>query len=314
MAKQSNFDMAVFEQTNVKNKIWFKAAQALLFLLLVFFIGRLIYRNWQEITRYGWSLNFFYLALTFFLLLIQLVPHSIAWQRLVLLTGEKLSIRSGFRIMVLSAIGRYLPGGIWDHVGRFTLAKREYGLEGKRVFLSVVLNIVLNVLAAVVVFLLSLLLFSEYQNLKFLPYCTAIIPLGFIIIYPPLLEKLINIVLPRLGKQKLELPFTYLEILRSTSWFFLSWMIIGSALFSLIYAFSPTRIALLPVVSGIYAISWVVGFLTPIAPNGAGVREASLILLLGAVIPLPVAIVSTLSFRLLIITRDLVSAAIGAQL
>jgi uncharacterized membrane protein YbhN (UPF0104 family) len=49
----------------------------------------------------------------------------------------------------------------------------------------------------------------------------------------------------------------------------------------------------------------VIGFLTPIAPNGAGVREASLIFLLGAILTLPVAIISALSFRLLIIARDL---------
>lgn len=295
-------------------KPWFKITQIILLSLVAFFIGRLIYKNWQEITRYDWSLNFSYLAFAFSLLFIQLVPHSIAWQRLVLLTGEKLLIKSSFRIIVLSAIGRYLPGGIWDHVGKFALAKEEYGLEGKRTFLSIILNIVLVVLTAVVVFLLSLLFFSEYQSLKFLPYCIALVPLGFVAIYPPLLERLINIVLPRLGKQKLELPFTYLEILKSTFWFFLSWAIVGTALFSLIHAFSPIRIALLPVVVGIYSISWVVGFLTPIAPNGAGVREASLILLLGAIVPLPVTIVSTLSFRLLIIARDVVSAAIGAKL
>lgn len=299
--------------TSIK-KIWFKIVQIILLFLIAFFIGQLIYKNWREITKYDWSLNFHYLAFTFSLLLIQLAPHSVAWQRLVLLTGEKLSIKASLRIIVLSAIGRYLPGGIWDHVGKFALAKREYGLEGKRAFLSVVLHIVLVVLTAFVTFLLSLLLFSEYQSLKFLPYCSVLVPLGFVVIYPPLLEKLINIILPRLGKQRLELPFTYLEILKSTFWFFLSWIVIGSALFCLIYAFSPIRISLLPVVIGIYAISWAVGFLTPIAPNGAGVREASLILLLGAVIPLPVAIVSALSFRLLIITRDVASAVIGAKL
>lgn len=296
------------------NKRFLKSLQIAFLILMTLLIGRVIYRNWQEISKYEWSLNLPYLALSFLLLLIHVVFLSISWQRLVLLIGEELSIKASYKITALSAVARYLPGGVWDHVGKFALAKKEYGLEGKRVFLSVVLNVILLVFAAVIIFLLSLISYSGYQNLKFLPYCIALIPFGLAAVYPPLLEKVMNFALSKLGKQRLELPFSYPQVLKTTRWFFLSRITVGTSVFFLICAFSPIRIALLPVVIGIYAISWVVGFLTPIAPNGAGVREASLILLLGAVIPLPVAVVSALSFRLLIIARDVVSAAIGAKL
>lgn len=277
-------------------------------------IGRIIYENWQEITKYEWSLNFPYLVLSFLLLLIHAVFLSIAWHRLVLLAGEKFSLKAGYKVAVLSALARYLPGGIWDHVGRFALAKKEYGLEGKCVFLSVVLNIVLAVFAGVAIFLLSLLSFSNYPNLRFLSWSLIFIPLGLVILYPPLLEKTMNFVLSKLGKEQLKLSFSYPQILKSTLWFFLSWVIVGFSFFLLICSFSVIDFSLLPAIVGIYAISWVIGFLTPIAPNGAGVREASLILLLGTVIPAPLAIVSALSFRLLIIAGDAASAAIGAKL
>lgn len=295
-------------------KIYLKTFQIAFLLLVALFIGKVISTNWQEIAKYKWSLNFPYLVLSFLLLLVHAVSLSIAWQQLVLLIGGKLSIRTAYKITVLSAIARYLPGGIWDHVGKFTLAKKEYGIEGKCAFLSVVLNIVLSVLTAVIVFLLSLIFFSRYQNLKLLPYLATLIPLGLVAIYPPLLERVVNFVLPKLGRRRLELPFSYLQILKSTVWFFLSWAAIGSSLFFLIYAFSPVNVSFLPAIIGIFAISWVVGFLTPIAPTGAGVREASLILLLGALVPMPIAIISALSSRLLIIGGDLVSAAIGAKL
>jgi len=285
------------------------------FLVLIgLLIGRIIYENWQEITKYEWSLNLPYLIPSFLLLLIHSALLATAWQRLVLLTGERLSLRASYKITVLSAFARYLPGGIWDHVGRFALAKKEYGLEGKHVFLSVVLNIVLTVFAGVAIFLLSLLSFSNYPNLRFLSWSLIFIPLGLVILYPPLLKKTMNFILSKLGKEQLKLSFSYPQILKTTFWFFLSWVIIGFSFFLLICAFSVIDLSLLPAIVGIFAISWVIGFLTPIAPNGAGVREASLILLLGTVIPAPLAIVSALSFRLLIIAGDITSAAIGAKL
>ena len=296
------------------NKRLLKFFQIAFLVLIGLLIGRVIYENWQEITKYQWTLNLPSLTSAFLLLLGYSFLLSLSWQKLVLLTGEKLPLKAGYKITVLSALARYLPGGIWDHVGRFALAKKEYGLEEKRVFLSVLLNIVLTVFAGVAVFLLSLLSFSSYPNLRFLSWSLIFIPLGLVTLYPPLLKKIMNFILSKLGKEQLKLSFSYPQILKTTFWFFLSWVIIGFSFFLLICSFSVINLSLLPTIVGIFAISWVIGFLTPIAPNGAGVREASLILLLGTVIPAPLAIVSALSFRLLIIAGDITSAAIGAKL
>jgi hypothetical protein len=299
---------------SAKGSIWFKASRIFLLLLIAFFIGKTIDSNWEEIKGYPWDLDLWFLLLSLLIIFLHNLTLSIAWQRLVILTGEKLSVKAALRITTLSAVARYLPGGVWGHVGKFALAKRDYGLEGKRTFLSVVLHLVFAVLTAVITFLASLIFFSSYQDLKFLPYLTALIIPGLIIIYPPLLEKMLNLVLRKLKKEELEIPFSYSQILKSTLWFFSNWLMVGAALFALINAVSPTNITLFPAIAGIYAVSWAVGFLTPLAPNGAGVREASLIVLLGAAIPPPVAIISTISFRLLIVTRDVLSALIGTRI
>lgn len=296
-----------------KKKVLLKVFQILLLSLILYFISLLIYKNWQQIINYQWSIKPKTLFSSFIVLLIPILIQAKAWSKLIGITGIELPLKTAYKINTISNLTKYIPGGFWDHVSKFALAKK-YKLEGKRTFLSIILSIVLSVLTGIIIFFLSLLFFSKYTNLKFIPYFTILILLGFAAIYPPILQKILDFILPKLGKQKLKLSFTYTEILISSFWYFLSWIMVGSALFLLIRSLTFIDISLLPAIIGAYAISWVIGFLTPIAPNGAGVREVSLIFLLDTIIPRQVAIVSALSFRILIILRDLVSAVIGSRL
>jgi glycosyltransferase 2 family protein len=57
--------------------------------------------------------------------------------------------------------------------------------------------------------------------------------------------------------------------------------------------------------AGAFAGAWCIGFLLVVAPAGAGVREAALILLLGAATSRPQATVISVVSRLLFVVADL---------
>lgn len=56
----------------------------------------------------------------------------------------------------------------------------------------------------------------------------------------------------------------------------------------------------------VFAVSWIAGFLTPGAPAGLGVREAVVVLTLGAVVPETQALVTALLLRFVTVAGDLV--------
>jgi hypothetical protein len=238
---------------------------------------------------------------------------SVRWQKTIALTGEHLNLKETYKINSLSLLARYAPGGIWDYVGKFALAKKR-GLGGQNILLSLYLNVLLTILSGVVVFLMSLLFFSNLQQLQLITISIVLLSVTLVLLHPKLLEKLLNLIFKLIKRQKMRIDFSYSDIIKASTWFVAGWVVVGTSFFMLISSFSTLETSIMPKVIGIFAISWIVGFLTPIAPNGVGVREATLTLLLKQIMPLPLALVSSIGFRLLIIFGDLVSAGIGSRL
>jgi hypothetical protein len=60
----------------------------------------------------------------------------------------------------------------------------------------------------------------------------------------------------------------------------------------------------IPILLSAYLLSWIAGFLTPGAPGGIGIREATLTLLLTDVVPVDDALLAAVIFRLITIIGD----------
>jgi hypothetical protein len=84
------------------------------------------------------------------------------------------------------------------------------------------------------------------------------------------------------------------------------WIVAGTAFYFFIHSFYPLGLYYIPILSGIYAISFTAGYLAFFAPAGLGVREGVLTLLLSLFIPTPVAIGISLLSRLWLIGIELV--------
>ncbi|MGA9349175.1 MAG: lysylphosphatidylglycerol synthase transmembrane domain-containing protein [Anaerolineae bacterium] len=91
------------------------------------------------------------------------------------------------------------------------------------------------------------------------------------------------------------------------------WGFVGAAFFVLLNAIYPLPLAWLPTVVAIYAISWSAGFLTPFAPSGLGVREGTMILLLGQYLPVPAVTAAAILFRIWLILAEVIWAAVATR-
>jgi hypothetical protein len=75
-------------------------------------------------------------------------------------------------------------------------------------------------------------------------------------------------------------------------------VLVGAAFYLLVTALYPLPLSVLPALTGSLALSMVLGFLFPLAPNGWAVREGVLAFQLSQLMPSPVAIVMSIAARI----------------
>ncbi len=96
--------------------------------------------------------------------------------------------------------------------------------------------------------------------------------------------------------------------------YLLLWGCCGLAFFLFIKSLSPVEWSQLPVIIGIYATAWTIGFLSFITPSGLGVREGMLSLLLTVYLPPATATLVALLSRLWSTLAELVLASAALAL
>ena len=64
-------------------------------------------------------------------------------------------------------------------------------------------------------------------------------------------------------------------------------------------------------ITSLFALSWVIGFLTPWAPSGLGIREGLLYWLLQSFVTAPLAMVAAVATRLITILEDVFWAVLS---
>jgi uncharacterized membrane protein YbhN (UPF0104 family) len=92
------------------------------------------------------------------------------------------------------------------------------------------------------------------------------------------------------------------------------WLFNGVAYYFLVGSIYSSSLPLVPALAGVFAISWVAGFLNLLTPAGLGTMELTLILLLSFWFPVHVATIVALWTRVARTASDLVCAAIAWRL
>ena len=101
-------------------------------------------------------------------------------------------------------------------------------------------------------------------------------------------------------------------MLRVAGWALVSWLCYGVQVYLLARQLGAEGGALLLLqCTGAFAVAFAGGLLLALAPAGAGVREAALLLLLGSTVTVPVAAVIAVVSRLLFIVGDLAWSAVA---
>lgn len=271
-------------------------------LVIFYFLFKSLLSNWSQIKEYSW--DFHYPSLLVSVVLVG-IAYSVlvgVWKLILKQSGYVISYTKMFKIWFVSNLGRYIPGKVWQLLGMLYLLEREKVPKSKS-FTVAILAQVLSSMAGILV-MLGFLRYDLYrelfsQSLWFLFVLLAFVAgVVILIIYPQLLQKVINLGLGFLKKDKISMNYKPKNLLFYLLSYTGSWLLFGFCFLVFIRSITPAPFEMYFGVTGAFAGSVTIGFLAFFAPGGVGIREGVLVALLNAYFPLPVATLIALLSRI----------------
>ncbi len=174
--------------------------------VVIWFVRR-IAGQWDAISQKVQATSFtrILLAAVMFALFL-LVFRAVAWRRILEAFGRRVPLWPATRVWSTSELARYVPGAIWQVVGRVYLI-RPYGVNAATCSTSQVLELAIFVLANIFTALICLPWFAPKMGPDARPYLYAtacLAPLLLLLLHPRIFLGTVNRILTAAGK----MPFT----------------------------------------------------------------------------------------------------------
>jgi glycosyltransferase 2 family protein len=234
----------------------------------------------------------------------------LAWRALLADEGHALSPIAAGRIFLVGQLGKYLPGSVWAVVLQMELAGRE-GVPRGRAFTTSLVFIGLSLSTGLTVGLFGLPVLASAHHPE-LWWLLAALPVLVVASIPPVLTRLVNIILLLLRKGPLPRPLSWSGVLSACGWLFGTWIFFGVHLWLLANALGAPGVGGLTRCIGGFALAMAAGVVFIVAPSGTGVREIIIVAALAPVMPSAEAFGIALVSRMLFIVADGVSAGVAA--
>ncbi len=280
---------------------------------ILLFWGLAIARHWDQFVSYPWKVSWPSLLLAFAAAMAEIFVVFAVWWRALALTGVHVPWRVGMQLFFRAQIARYLPGGIWDLVGRFVLASQA-GVGKRAMAASMGLEMGLQVLSGGVFLLMALALRSGLTAQNYLILGLVIILSSLIFLSPPVFTRFVNFGLKLLKKTALEMQLTWWGLLQLFLLRLFGHVLMGLGFFLMVRGIAPVPLSAAPLLITSFVGAWLIGYLAVIFPMGIGIREGALVLLTSSVLPFSVATAAVVGYRLLFAIRDMIAAGIGVIL
>lgn len=287
--------------------------QGLIVLAILFFWGMAIAQNWQEFITSPWAFSWPYFVLALVAASLEIVVALTIWWRALALTGVRIPWFLGMELFFQAQIARYLPGGVWDLVGRFVLGGQA-GVGKRAMAASMGLEMGLQVLSGSLFLLAALMLRAQFAVQTYLLLGVVVFLGALVFLSPPLFSFFVNRGLKLLKKPPLELTLTYQDLFGLFLLRVAGHGLMGLGFYFTVQGLTSVTLADGPLLITAFVGAWLIGYLAIVFPMGVGVREGVLVLLTTGLLPFSVATAAVVGYRVIIALRDLLAAGIGVIL
>lgn len=278
-------------------KGWAKAAKAVFMAAVLFFLGRYIYANFEDLRKMELSLHGGMLALSVFIFVVYKVNLWLLWHRITIKNLGAIGYEKSFVSWFYSLLGKYIPGKVFFLGARLYYYHLE-GVSKKNISFCFILENLCTLLGAAFLFVFSLVFIDNPLLAQYRPYVIALLLLFFIGVHPAVMTFFINLPLRVLKKKPVVLPIRYRDILQLVLMFIVNWLIVGAGFYVLVYAIYPIELEYIFYVSGAFGLAVIIGILSLFAPSGIGVREGVMIFALSLIMPESTAVLVSIVSRL----------------
>ncbi len=296
------------------NRNWLKIIiQVLVIGAIFYFLGKEVYKNWAQVSKYEWHFSYLQLIVSSIILLFALTLMVIIWRLVLKKLGGELSFRKAWKIWFYSNMGRYIPGKVWQIVGMVYLCQKE-NISKIKTTTSIFLAQALSIMSALFLMIIYLTFIGSKKIPHLIYFLFLLIPIGLFVVYPSNLEKLINFGLKTLKKGRVTISIKYGDILFALALYLGGWIIYGVAFYFFTNSVYGLSHRLIPVISCIFATAYALGYLSFITPGGLGVREGILASLLSTFMPLPMATIISILSRVWFTLAELICLGVSFKL
>lgn len=291
MSKDEKKNKKIFSKSNIVKAVGIVLAVVILWYMIKSFVD-----NWKQIEPYLANIKPVWFVVSVIIYAIAFLLTGNNWSYLLHQMDKTESQKEYLNIHMVSALARYIPGGIWNIVGKAYMCTQKKVDKGATT-VSMVLEYVFQIVSSAL-FLLFFIPMALRKYLGNLGVVLLIIAMIAAVIAMPYAINLGIRIVSKIMKSDyeaihLEKKYIYKVLFR----YVIVWVITGAGVIMLTYAFTDiTPIQGLYLMLS-YPISWVVGFLSP-SPNGMGVREGVFGILLGSSYQSELILLITLTSRI----------------
>ena len=230
-----------------------------------------------------------------------------AWSRLLLISGQdKIDLKECHKLYGQTQIAKYIPGNIFHYAGRYIIGK-SMGFDKSVLITSTILEAICLLIVASALSLSGVLFFGlEQENISSIQLMVILVlSVCFVFslyIIAPRIIKLSNHNIKFDSFQNMFLRLKSVFLMQSVFFLF-------SGLALVLIVVNQTETVSLEVAGIIIVVSiasWIIGFVTPGAPAGVGVRDAIIVFSLTQFFDSYLAVMAALIYRMVTVVGDIV--------
>jgi uncharacterized membrane protein YbhN (UPF0104 family) len=260
-------------------------------------LGWHLVRNWRQIPFEQIRFDYRFILLSFVCMFGFFSNYVLAWRLILRSYGFRVGFADCYRILAVSNLGKYLPGKVWFAVGRMYLARRFAVPERVSIVSTLLETFLLGISACMIAVSTIAAPWGGSLSLRASVVVMGVVVLGLFVTHPAVFERLVNLVLRRLGRPPVQMSLSYCGIVGLLVLYCLSWFWQGLGFFFLVKSFYDIRVSFWPILWGIYALAWMTGFVNILTPAGLGVREGIMSFLLSLYMATSMAVIVALVTR-----------------
>jgi uncharacterized membrane protein YbhN (UPF0104 family) len=267
----------------------------------------------EQLAAFPWKLSWGWLLASMALATTNLFLMAGVWVGLFRSRGGSVAFRPGSRIWLVTNLGRYIPGKVWQFVGMTAYMKGQSG-QGALALGATVTFQVLIILTGGAVALAALGTRALSVPGGSAARLAWLIVALLILLHPKAMRGLTRLAGRLLGEETGPEVGAARDYARAAVGLLVAWAVYGFGFWCLARGTMAGPLPSPSLLTGVFAAAYVVGYLALVAPGGIVIREGAIAGLLAALTPLGLGVAAALAVmtRIWITLSELVAVALAA--